>query len=301
MLYGQAVFSQFDTKPQRHTSQAARSLANVLLEFDATTGTLWTWMRPLGRPCFQIELLEDLVRYQEVLRANRGLYASPDTVGGEQPVRWSVVGSLNPSAFSLGGDLEFFLEAIRARDRTGLMAYAALCIKNIWLHYTRVDAGYVTISLVAGRCFGGGFEAALSSDFIVAERGAKFGFPERLWNFFPGMGAHSFLTRRVGTRTAEKIILSGDRYTADEMLEMGIVDIVCDNDNGREEVCRFIAKHTKRYNALKGNMQARRRVWNLQHAELQDIASDWVDNVLSDEANVEESIEQVVAVRRVHA
>ena len=49
-----------------------------------------------------------------------------------------------------------------------------------------------------GECLGGGFEAALSSDVIVAEKSARFGFPEILFNLFPGMGAYSFLERKIG-------------------------------------------------------------------------------------------------------
>jgi DSF synthase len=46
----------------------------------------------------------------------------------------------------------------------------------------------ITASLVQGRALGSGFECALASDVIVAETGARMGFPEVLFNLFPGMG-----------------------------------------------------------------------------------------------------------------
>ena len=81
-----------------------------------------------------------------------------------------------------------------------------------------------TISLVQGECLGGGFEAALSSDIVVAERQARFGFPEILFNLFPGMGAYSFLDRRVGRRVTEELLSTGKIYSADDMLALGVVD-----------------------------------------------------------------------------
>jgi DSF synthase len=53
----------------------------------------------------------------------------------------------------------------------------------------------LTVGLVQGAALGGGFEALLSFDYVVAERDATFGLPEILFGLFPGMGAHSLLSR----------------------------------------------------------------------------------------------------------
>ena len=53
----------------------------------------------------------------------------------------------------------------------------------------------MTVALIQGDAIGGGFEAMLTNDVVIAERTAKFGLPEILFNLFPGMGAHSFLKR----------------------------------------------------------------------------------------------------------
>ena len=53
-------------------------------------------------------------------------------------------------------------------------------------------------------------EAAISSHMVIAEKSARFGLPEVLFNLIPGMGAYSFLTRLVGRRRAEKMILSAE-------------------------------------------------------------------------------------------
>ncbi len=52
------------------------------------------------------------------------------------------------------------------------------------------------------------------------------GLPEVLFDLFPGMGAYSFLCQRISPRLAEKIMLEGNLYTASQLKEMGLVDIV---------------------------------------------------------------------------
>src|SRR5207249_864252 len=83
---------------------------------------------------------------------------------------------------------------------------------------------------------GGGFECAMSSDIIVAEESAQLGLPEILFNLFPGMGAYSLLSRRIGARAAEELILSGRVLSAAKLHEMGIVDVLAPNGGGETAV-----------------------------------------------------------------
>ena len=69
------------------------------------------------------------------------------------------------------------------------------------LHRNMLGLGLplITIALVQGEALGGGFESILSFDVVIAERDARFGLPEAMFGLFPGMGAHSFLSRRLGS------------------------------------------------------------------------------------------------------
>src|SRR5439155_26180169 len=116
-----------------------------------------------------------------------------------------------------------------------------------------------TISLVQGECLGGGFEAALSSDIIVAERQARFGFPEILFNLFPGMGAYSFLDRKVGRRMTEELLSTGKLYSADDMLAMGVIDCVVDPGQGVPAVAALVKRNSRTRNRLGGIASARPR------------------------------------------
>src|SRR5690348_4331991 len=181
------------------------------VELDATRRLYWCRLRPQGRPCFTPELLRDVTAMQASIR--RLCAAEPQDL----PIRYFACASAIPGIFNLGGDLSLFQELIAAGDLAGLQRYGHAAVQAIHTNHTAFDLPIVTIALVQGDALGGGFECALAHDLIIAERSAKFGLPEVLFNLFPGMGAYSFLSRRIGRVQAEKMILSGRIYTAEEL------------------------------------------------------------------------------------
>jgi DSF synthase len=120
----------------------------------------------------------------------------------------------------------------------------------------------------------------LASDTIVAERSASFSLPEVLFNMFPGMGALSLLARRIGLRKAEEIIMSGQVYTAAEMLECGVVDVLADDGMGADIVRGMIRSRQKRRNSYRAMARAKREYQPVPHAELRAIVAVWVDAVM---------------------
>jgi DSF synthase len=188
--------------------------------------------------------------------------------------------SRRSGVFNLGGDLMLFLNLIREKDREGLLNYAMYCVDSIYTRIIGYDASTVTISLVQGDALGGGFELALASDLIVAEAGTRLGLPEILFNLFSGMGAYSFLARRIGARKTEAMLLSGNIYTAEQLAEMGVVDIVAPAGEGKRTVEQWIRKHHHHLNGMRAIYDCRRHVWPVTHKELTDIAVMWVDAAL---------------------
>jgi DSF synthase len=182
--------------------------------------------------------------------------------------------------FNLGGDLDLFISLIEARNRERLLAYGKACIDVLYRNYLGHGLPVTTISLVQGECLGGGFEAALSSDIVVAERHARFGFPEILFNLFPGMGAYSFLDRKVGRRVTEELLSTGKIYSADDMLALGVIDYVVESGQGEAELASLIRRLSRSRNGLVGIAAARRRVNGIAHQELLDVVHLWVDAAL---------------------
>jgi DSF synthase len=137
-----------------------------------------------------------------------------------------------------------------------------------------------TMALVQGDALGGGFEAALSASVLVAEESARMGFPEILFNLFPGMGAYSFLARRLGRRAAERIVTSGTIYSARELYDLGVVDVITPDGTGEAAVYSYVRKHAKQGNGRRGFERARNEFEPVTRDELMRVVAIWADAAL---------------------
>lgn len=242
--------------------------------YDAESRAIWCKWNPAPRPSFNPNLLQDLGSYCRFVSGTGG---SIDYMGEHTPVEYAVLSSGVPGVFNLGGDLDLFIQLIESRDELGLYAYGKSCVDVLYRNYIGHGLPITTLSLVQGECLGGGFEAALSSDLIIAERQARFGFPEILFNLFPGMGAYSFLDRKVGRRLTEELLSSGKIYSADDMLALGVIDLVVDTGAGEAEIAALAKRQTRSRNGLVALAAARRRVNGIAYEELIDVVRLWVE------------------------
>ena len=249
----------------------------ISTRFDPDYGVSWVLMNPESIPCFNLKILSELQQYNQSIEDCKGKVWSD---GALHSIRYLVFASEIPGVFNLGGQLELFSQLIRNADRQALAHYAKMCIDAMAARIRHYDLPVVTISLVQGDALGGGFDAALTSDIIIAERGSHMGFPEILFNLFPGMGAYSFLARKIGTIEAEKIILSGKLYSAEELHELGLVDVLVENGEGEHAVYDYIEKQARRSNGYIAVQKARHRFNPVTYQELMDITGIWVDAAL---------------------
>lgn len=229
--------------------------------------TLWTYMRPARRPSFTPPMLADFASWQRLIAAHFG----PDRI----PLRYLVLGSRAPGVFCFGGDLELFAGLIREGNRDALAAYGYRCVEILHRNIHALDLPILTIGLVQGQALGGGFEALLSFDYIIAERGSSFALPEVMFGLFPGMGAHAILSRRLGQAMADRIIMGNETYSAEAMFELGIVHHLAEPGEGEAAVRDFIAKSSRRHAGLVGARRASRRANDVSLSELRDIVDYW--------------------------
>jgi DSF synthase len=253
-----------------------RQFRELDVEFDPSLGICWCRFRLANRPSFTPELLGELRRFRQTLASR---VAADDA--RMNPVKYVVFGSKMPGVFNLGGDLRLFAKLIRRGDRDALRTYARACVAEVHANSVSLDLPVVTVSLVQGDALGGGFEAALSSNVIVAERSAKFGLPEMMFNLFPGMGAYNFLARRSNAATAERLIMGGRIHTGAELYDMGIVDVLAEDGQGEETVYEYVKKHGRRHAAHRAIYQARQRVTPITLQDLNDITDLWVDTAMT--------------------
>ena len=132
--------------------------------YEPATAALWTHMRPAGRPSFTPAMLRDFDTWQRLISSNFG--------EGRAALRYLILGSRAPGVFCFGGDLALFQQLIRTGDRQALAQYGFRCVEILHRNMNSLDLPLLTIGLVEGAALGGGFEALLSFDYIIAERGA---------------------------------------------------------------------------------------------------------------------------------
>lgn len=247
-------------------------LSELDVLYRADDATLWTFMRPGGRPSFTPSMLRDFEDWQRLIVENFG--------SGQIPLRYLVLGSRAPGVFCFGGDLSLFERLIRTGDRDGLARYGYRCVEILHRNMHALDLPMLTVGLVQGAALGGGFEALLSFDYIVAERDATFGLPEILFGLFPGMGAHAILSRKLGTAMADRLIVSNQTYTAEEMYELGLVHHLAENGEGIAACEDFIRRCERRHPGLVNGRKAMKLTNPIGLSELKRIVDLWADAAL---------------------
>ena len=240
--------------------------------YEPADAILWTFMRPAGRPSFTPPMLSDFEDWQKLILDGFG--------EGRAPLKYLVLGSRSPGVFCFGGDLELFHRLIRDGDRAGLVRYGYRCVEILHRNINALDLPILTVGLVQGAALGGGFEALLSFDHVIAEQSATFGLPEVMFGLFPGMGAHAILSRKLGAAAADRIILSNKTYSAAEMFDLGLVHQLADDGQGVGAAREFFAKNGRRHAGLVGAKRAMRESVHVPLAELKRIVDHWADAAL---------------------
>lgn len=252
----------------------ATQLQQSSYQYDDDLGAAFFYMDPEPRPCFNSLLLRELRLFQQAAARQVNMESQQQ---GYSDLKYTVLASSVPGIFNLGGDLNLFHSLIESKDRDQLLKYAIACIDIVHQMSISLDSPITTIALIQGSAQGGGLEAALSCNITIAERETLLGFPEVLFNMFPGMGAYSFLRQRVNSVLAERIILSGKLYRAEELHEMGVIDILAEPGKGQEALQEYIRQTNKRSNAQALIRHTRNHYNQVSYQELHEITSMWVD------------------------
>ncbi len=260
-----------------HLDLLQHSVRHLKVSRDPSLRAVWVEFKYDDRPCFTSDLLEDVWAVQ---RSIRQTVLSDHHQSQSDRLLFQVLASTDSRAFSLGGDLTYFIQLIEAGDRDGLRKYAKTCIDIQYATATHYGTPFTTIALVEGEALGGGFEAALSAHLLIAEPQARFGFPEISFGMFPGMGALSLLARRVAPATARKLIMDHRIYTAAELYELGIVDVLSEKGKGREATADYMRRHIGLVTGLQGFQAAVDRVYPLEYDEFTDVVELWVESAM---------------------
>jgi enoyl-CoA hydratase/carnithine racemase len=159
-----------------------------------------------------LAMLEDLERFASELPALESK-ASALILYGEQK-----------AGFSAGADLRELFEGAQKMDAWSAANGVRAFLERIHAVLNRLDTSpLTTIAAVHGVCFGGGFELALVCDLIVADKMARFCFPEMRLGLIPGFGGIPRLKRDIGNAVVRDLLLTGRSINATKALSVGLV------------------------------------------------------------------------------
>lgn len=136
-----------------------------------------------------------------------------------------IYSSLN-SGFCAGADLrEFYANLVRLKDTPDeKQRQISAFIDRIHGVMNRIDTlPLTTIGAIHGVCFGGGFELALTCDILIADKTARFCFPELRLGLLPGFGGIPRLKRDVGNGVVRDLLLTGRSLNAKKAASIGLV------------------------------------------------------------------------------
>lgn len=294
MLFTRTTVQEDKEMEAVDTKKILEQFNQIRISMDKSEGILWLYMDPEGRPCFSRELVSEIIASHSTLMRNKGYYPIENDVF---KVDYQVMTSPVGKPYNLGGDLALFLDCLRRRDRQQLTSYAKLCIDGLYPTSSNFYGSVTTIALVRGQALGGGFESALSSSIIIAERDARLGLPEVLFNLFPGMGAYQLLARRLPSAQVERMIMSGKLYSAEELYEMGVVDALAEPGAGEAAVYDYVHRNRKRHNTQIAMQKVRQVCEPLSHHELMRIGHIWVEAAMQLEERDLKVMERLVGAQ----
>ena len=110
------------------------------------------------------------------------------------------------------------------------------------LEYNLQEEGYDTIAALNGPAIGAGGCLALACDMRIAAQEAKLGFTFIKLGINPGMGSEYFLSRLVGPARTLELLMTGDILTAEEALQIGLVNRVVLSKDLQEYVKQFAGR-----------------------------------------------------------
>ncbi len=210
-------FARPEAWQRRAATAEPTSFRGEALRFERVGSTLEVTLE--RKPCNEIGrvALAELERLADHLL---------DGAGG---ARAMILTSAVPTGFCAGADLrELHTGIVERRSRGVPLLEQARELRDFIDRIHRVmdvldTVPITTVAAVHGFVFGGGFELALTADVIVADKSARFCFPELRLGLVPGFGGVPRLRRDLGNAVVRDLLLSGRSLGAIRAHEVGLV------------------------------------------------------------------------------
>jgi enoyl-CoA hydratase len=145
----------------------------------------------------------------------------------EQNAHALIIYSELKSGFCAGADLRELYQRSQAIEKSKAVRGVRDFLERIHRVLNRIDTSpLTTIAAVHGVTFGGGFELALVCDLMIADKMARFCFPELRLGLIPGFGGIPRLKRDLGNAVVRDLLLTGRSFNATKAQQVGLVSQV---------------------------------------------------------------------------
>lgn len=249
-------------------------LEQLYTDYDPTYKALWCTFKSKPIPAFTPTLLQNIRRLQDTIAQ----YCSEMPKHKPHYLIWM---SDNPNVFSLGLDLKHIHDLIIHRDEENLDQYLQTCIDVLYINLMKLDISpLITITLLRGKAYGGGFEAALSSDIVVAEKNALCSFPEIRYNLLPSLGTLNMLLRRYSPSIIDPLIFEGKHINTDQLARMGLAHEVVMEGSGKEFILKKLQQIHSRHSLYASIYKTKNTITNVTFNELEEFRKEWIKTAL---------------------
>jgi enoyl-CoA hydratase len=142
----------------------------------------------------------------------------------EKHVHTLIIFSELKAGFCAGADLRELYMRSQTMEKSEAVRGVRDFLERIHRVLNRIDSSpLTTIAAVHGVTFGGGFELALVCDLIIADKMARFCFPELRLGLIPGFGGIPRLKRDLGNAVVRDLLLTGRSFNAAKAQQVGLV------------------------------------------------------------------------------
>src|SRR6187549_2994902 len=150
-----------------------------------------------------------------------------DAVEKDTSLRGLIITSAKKSIFVAGADLKTLLQAAKTGEMRDFIQRGQQVFNRL------ADLKIPTVAAIHGASAGGGYEVALACNYRVASDAppTRIGLPETSLGLLPAWGGCTRLPRLIGAEKASEVILKGKLYSAQEALNIGLVDEIAPADH----------------------------------------------------------------------
>ena len=161
-------------------------------------------------------------------------YEQVSKIANEPAVRAIIFTGEGDRAFSAGFDLEM-VKSLQDQEAIDFFKLLEKSIRQI-----KENRTCITVAVVNGHAIGFGAMVACACDFRIFSDSAVFRLPEVQLSIFPGAGAASNLLHLVGPARTKDILMTGRKVSAKEAMQIGLADMLVNNDMIMEKALEFV-------------------------------------------------------------